>query len=203
MLRCLLGLLKNLAILRLLEALLQHLEVAGDDREKVVEVMSDASGELADGFHLLRLTELLLHLDPCREVADETGKDGRLAEPHLPDRELHGEDRAILALRFHFTPDADDPLLAPPPISRKIPIMVLAMGRGHEHLDIAPDHLAGGVIEQPFRRLAEGLDDFTLIDRDDRVGGGLQNGTQPRFLLFDHRLGMFRLSHVEGDFEDR
>ncbi len=34
------------------------------------------------------------------------------AEPHLPDRELHGEDRAILALRFHFTPDADDPLLA-------------------------------------------------------------------------------------------
>ena len=173
------------------------------DREKIVEVMGDAAGELADGFHLLRLAELLLHLDACREVADETGEDGRPAELHLPDREFHGEDRAILALRFHLTPDADDPLLARPPISREIAIMVLAMGRGHEHLDIAPDHLAGGIAEQLFRRRAEGLDDSTLIDRDDRVGRGFQDGAQPRFPLFDHRLGMFRLSHVEGDFEDR
>ena len=193
----LLRLLENLAILRVLEPPLEHLEIAGDHREKIVEVMGDAAGELADGLHLLRLAQLLLHLDPRREVADEAGEDGGPAELHLADRELHREDRAVLALRLHLAADADDALLAGPPVSREIAVMVLAMGRGHEHLDVAPDHLAGGVAEQLFRRGAEGLDDAALVDRDDRVGRGFEDGAQPRLALLDHRLGMLRLGHVQ------
>ena len=120
----LLGLLENLALLRVLEPPLQHLEIAGDHREKIVEVMGDAPGELADGLHLLRLAQLLLHLDARREVADEAGEDGRSAKLDLADRELHGKDRAILALRLHLAADADDALLACPPISREIAVMV-------------------------------------------------------------------------------
>ena len=40
----------------------QHLGVAADDGEQVVEVVGDAAGEPADGLHLLRLAELLLEL---------------------------------------------------------------------------------------------------------------------------------------------
>ena len=42
------------------EALEQELGVAGDDHQEVVEVVRDAAGEAADGFHFLRLAELLL-----------------------------------------------------------------------------------------------------------------------------------------------
>ena len=40
----------------------EQLRVAVDHRQQVVEVVRDAAGELADGFHLLRLDELLLEL---------------------------------------------------------------------------------------------------------------------------------------------
>ena len=44
----------------LADALQQELAVAGDHHEQIVEVVGDAAGEPADGFHLLRLAELLL-----------------------------------------------------------------------------------------------------------------------------------------------
>ena len=37
----------------------QNLGVAADDDEQIVEVVSDASGEAADGFHFLGLAELV------------------------------------------------------------------------------------------------------------------------------------------------
>ena len=110
----LLGLPENLALLRVLQPPLEHLEIAGDHREKIVEVMGDAAGELADGLHLLSLAQLLLHLHARREVPDEAGEDGSAAMLDLPDRELHGKDRAVLALSLHLAPDADDALLARP-----------------------------------------------------------------------------------------
>ena len=42
------------------DAFEQEFGVSRDDREQVVEVMRDAAGEASDGFHLLRLAELLL-----------------------------------------------------------------------------------------------------------------------------------------------
>ncbi len=41
---------------------LGDVEVPDDDRQKVVEVMRHPAGELADGFHFLRLGELLARL---------------------------------------------------------------------------------------------------------------------------------------------
>src|SRR5262249_15006344 len=45
---------------RLNDAPFGNTEITYDDREKIVEVVRDTSGQLTDGFHLLRLTECLL-----------------------------------------------------------------------------------------------------------------------------------------------
>src|SRR5262245_33388639 len=44
---------------------LQDLRIAGDDHQQIVEIMCDASGELSEGVHLLRLGKLLAGLVEC------------------------------------------------------------------------------------------------------------------------------------------
>ena len=63
------------------QPLLQNLAVADDDAEQVVEVVRDAAGELAHGFHFLRLPELLFQ--PFA-VSDVTVHDNQLL--YLPGR---------------------------------------------------------------------------------------------------------------------
>ena len=54
--------LHRLLFLRLAQAALQDLRIAGDDHQQIVEVVGDAAGQLAERFHLLRLRELLAGL---------------------------------------------------------------------------------------------------------------------------------------------
>ena len=42
-------------------ALERQLAVANDDVQQIIEIVRDPAGELADGFHLLRLPQLLLN----------------------------------------------------------------------------------------------------------------------------------------------
>ena len=54
--------------------LAQHVEIADDDRQQVVEVVRQSAGKLADRLHLLRLAQLLallLRLAPFGQVADD------------------------------------------------------------------------------------------------------------------------------------
>src|SRR3984893_4815110 len=190
-------------MLRIIEPPLQHLEIAGDHGQKVVEVVGDTASELSNGLHLLRLPEILLHFDARRQVSDEAGEDMGPAKRHLADREVHRKDRAVLAPRLDFGADADDVLLADPQVWRQVAVMVLAMRRGHEHLEIAADHFTGSVAKQFFCGFAEGLDDATLIDRDNRVGGGIENGAEARFSLFQHRLCPSCLRNIRVELHDR
>ena len=48
------------------DAVRQQLDHAEDDGQDVVEVVSDAAGELADRLHLLRLAQLLLQPHAAR-----------------------------------------------------------------------------------------------------------------------------------------
>jgi len=50
----------------------QHVRVAQDGREVVVEVVRHSAGEQAHGFHLLRLAELLLHPPLACDVHEDT-----------------------------------------------------------------------------------------------------------------------------------
>ncbi len=47
----------------------QQVEIADDDEQQVVEVVRQSAGQLADGFHLLRLQQLLFAL-PKRRAGD-------------------------------------------------------------------------------------------------------------------------------------
>ena len=69
------GLLRQFVQLRLRRQLLvQQFQIAHDDGQQVVEIMSDAAGELTDGLHFLRLAELRLGvLAPGDVVSDHDG----------------------------------------------------------------------------------------------------------------------------------
>ena len=59
------------------------LKIADDDHQEIVEVVGDASGELADGFHLLRLPRALVGGAPLGEVARNLGKSDMRCRPAL------------------------------------------------------------------------------------------------------------------------
>src|SRR4026208_12101 len=74
----------GLDVLPLAQLALQDLRIAGDDHKQIVEIMCDASGELTEGFHLLRLSQLLsglvernLCLTLGSDIAGYLGKPGQ------------------------------------------------------------------------------------------------------------------------------
>src|SRR5439155_8325512 len=80
----------------------EHLTVAGDHVQQVVEVVGHAAGQTADRFDLLRLPKLLLELAALRDVTEDgevtAGKEvGARRELQLPDAAVGAHD-AQLAL---------------------------------------------------------------------------------------------------------
>jgi len=109
-----------------------------------------------------------------RDVVDEADEPRRLDAPHLADRELAREDGAVLASRLHFAADPDDPGFAGPLVMLHVRVMVGAIGRGHEHVDVLANHLGCGVTEGPLGGEAELFDQALMIDDDDRVNRRVQ-----------------------------
>ena len=109
-----------------------------------------------------------------RDVVDEADEPRRLDALHLADRELAREDGAILASRLHFAADPDDPGFAGLLVTVHVRVVVGAVGRGHEHVDVLADHLGCGVTEDPLRGEAELFDPAPMIDDDDRVDRRVQ-----------------------------
>ena len=76
--------------------------VAGDDREQVVEVVSDPAGETADRVEALRLVRLLLGPEMRRAVDDRAGE---TRPPVVPGHDDGGDvDEGLLAVRPHHDP---------------------------------------------------------------------------------------------------
>ena len=57
----------------------QDFDGAGDDRQDIVEIVRDAAGELAEGFHLFRLPDPVLGRDLVGEIAEESVEHDALA----------------------------------------------------------------------------------------------------------------------------
>ena len=72
--------------------------IAGDDGQKIVEVVSDASGEAADGIHLLRLAELRLEANAFGKIAPVGNEmsDAAFAIADGTDAGLHIVEFAVL-----------------------------------------------------------------------------------------------------------
>ncbi len=86
------------------ELIEENFGIAADDHEQIVEVVSDASGETADGFHFLRLTELIFEDATLGDVFGDGfenisglvfGGDGAAAD-------ADGDGGSILALPASF-----------------------------------------------------------------------------------------------------
>ena len=113
-----------------------------------------------------------------RDVADEADEPRRLHALHLAHGQLAREYRAVLAARLHFAADADDAGFAGALVPVHVRVVLGAIGRGHQHGDVLPDHLGGGVPEDALGRQAELLDAAAMVDDDDGVDRGIQQGTE-------------------------
>ena len=71
--------------------------------------------------------------------------------------------------------DPDNPALPGSQITFKIAIVLLAIRRRHELADILADHILGSMIEQPFGRSAEPLDNPGYIDHDHGIRYRVEN----------------------------
>ena len=69
----------------------ENFDRSGDDRQDIVEVMGDAAGELADGFHFFGLPNAVLCRDLVREVADESVENKALPRFQRGDAQLGPE----------------------------------------------------------------------------------------------------------------
>ena len=70
---------------------------------------------------------------------------------------------------------------------------------GHEHLDVAPDHLSGGIAENALDGRIEGLDDTALIDGDDAVHHGVEDRSDARIDHFERTSASLRRPHLPPD----
>ena len=103
----------------LLEETARALQVVGDRRERLVELVGQRRGHFAHRRQPRDVDELGLQLLQARlgllalgQVADEAGEEAPVARAHLADGQLHGKGRAVLALADDDAADADDPPLA-------------------------------------------------------------------------------------------
>ena len=75
------------------QALAQQIEIAHHRHQQIVEIVRDAAGELADGFHLLGLAQLLLRLLAGGHGLDQIGRS--LLDALLEGRGQFGQRRAL------------------------------------------------------------------------------------------------------------
>ena len=78
---------------------LERFEISDDDGEKIIEVVSDAAGQLADPFHLLCLEQPFFGGAALGQVSRDLGKadDSSLRVPDRIDNHASPEPRPILA----------------------------------------------------------------------------------------------------------
>ena len=182
---------------------IQEFDIGDNHRQNVVEVVSDAAGELADRLHLLRLAQLLLHLLAAGEVADEAGEHAPPVCPRFADRQFDREDPAILGDPLDEAAVADDPRLAGSQVVGQVDVMLGPIGLRHQHLDVAADHLVREVAEQSRRPGAERGNVAPLVDDDHRLGHGGENRFKVRFALRQLRLRPLQRGDVGVVLQDR
>ena len=108
-----------------------------------------------DGGHLAELRERLLFGKPLFEhdaiaqVVQNARKASFALGPHFADRQMNGKRRAVLAAAGDFAADADNLLFSGRQVVLQISVVPLAIGAGHQHVDVAPEHFADAVAEQP------------------------------------------------------
>ncbi len=152
-----------------LKIVLQELDLAAHDREHIVEVVGNATGESADGLHLLRVEQLLLERFAFGHVAEHDDLQF-LRTVETPQRRLTDLDPDGAATRVE---QADLRRLGIAVARRRrgwARELVLTAVVGAERTECRADQAVVGHHQEVAER-AVGLDDAT-VDRRDRHGHG-------------------------------
>src|SRR5205807_5974838 len=154
--------------------------------QAVVQILADAT--------LLQVADLQdFPFEPLAvaDVTHETGKQPLVRQPHFTDGQIHRENRAVLAQANHFAPDADDSGPTGAEIIPQVTIVLVAIRRWHEDLDVFANDLLRLVSENLFRRRVERLDDAALVDGDDSFDRRFEDGAQALFAVAQGGFGEF------------
>ncbi|MFP6749804.1 MAG: hypothetical protein VCD66_19690 [Alphaproteobacteria bacterium] len=187
-------------------AVLEQIKIADNGGQYVVEIMRDATGELADGFHLLRLTQLFLDTLAIRDI------DRQCDHPAIGQRLFaNAHPSAVFALQLERPFGIAAVIKAPAQ-----PIFLLANGLGDKavgqdglHLfferDAQDKHLRRRAIEYPKLIVAKHHPVFVImqadgiahgVDGDDQLAGTfLRLHALGNIKMLDHGAGLI----VEAD----
>src|SRR5690348_12810616 len=120
--------------------------VSGNRGERLVELVRDAGGHLADGGEagdmgqpLLQPVGFGLRLAMGGVVVDESHEPGRLGLGHRPYGQQSGKDAAVLTSGAYLAPSADNVWNASRNVPRDEVIMRLAILLHHQHIDVTAD----------------------------------------------------------------
>ena len=149
----------------------------------VVQVPGDApAGRVRGGDQARpRRHQVLLGALPFGDVPEVAGEGGLGGRPGTGHRDLGRELTAVGAHRRHLEPPVQD---APLP-GGQVPGETLPVGlpqrRRHDHLaQFPPDHLGGPIAEDLLERAVHVRDPGELVDADDGVERGFQDGPLAR-----------------------
>lgn len=96
-----------------------------------------------------------------------------IPHPHLPDGEFDREGCAVASAADDLAADPDDLASASALVVIEIPVMLLLVGVGHQHLDIPPHDISGLVSKEALASVVEVNDVPVAVDGDDPVDDGL------------------------------
>ena len=144
----------------------------------------------------LQFLEAVLGFLPLGQIADKTGEQAASVRLYFADRKLQWEHRAVVALPGDNTPETDDAPLAGGQIAADIGVVVFAIGRRHQHADIAAANLRGGVAKHAFGGGTERLDQALLVDHHHPVRDRVEDRAQQCLVLNQRGIGAFRLGDV-------
>jgi len=100
---------------------------------------------------------------------------------HFSHGEMERESGTVLPFAEDLPAETDDSLLAGGAIVLEIAIVPFVVRARHEHIDVVPDDLTGGIPEQTFRRWIERLDQAVVVDGDDSFHRALDDRAQASF----------------------
>ena len=140
-------------------------------------------------FHARHLEHFLLQGLAGAQVAQHADKRVQALVLKLADGQVGRKDGAVLAPAVDFAADADDVPLAGLLIVGQVAVVLVVIGRRHQHFHVLPDQLAGQVAEHPLRGGVDGVDRSLRVDGDDGVDRGIDHRAQALLGLVPHSLG--------------
>src|SRR5262245_28151936 len=153
----------------------EDLDRAADAGQRVLHLVCDNGSHLPQSRQGSLLAHFLFHADTGAEIVKDAGELSRAANRELADGEMQGKRRAVLAHPRDLATDSDNLGPACCEIPREIGVVLLAVRRRHQHVDVVAEDVGLCVPEQPLGGRIEPLDAAVFVDHDDAVDRGVDD----------------------------